>query len=416
MKLLHAADLHVDSPLRGLSRYEGAPAEQLRGATRRALENLVDLALAEEVTAVLLAGDVYDGDWPDYNTGLFFARQMGRLHDADIPVYLIAGNHDAQNSMTRTLTLSLPGNVHYFPTDRPDTAVDERRGLAVHGQGFARRDVRDNLAAHYPEPRSGLFNVGLLHTALSGREGHEPYAPCSVDQLVDHGYEYWALGHVHQRRVEYDADVKVVFPGNIQGRHANEAGAKGCTLVTVDGRHRVADLRHHDLDTAARWHDLRVDVRAARDLPDVFRAVTEQLDKELAADTEPDRVHAVRVTVEGPTDAHEQLHRDQESLLHELRSHAAQRADTWVEKLRVKTSPPEEHLDAAHADELVRDLRQTAQRLGTSPREVSEIVESAELLAKLPPRVRDELRDPSLQRDLLAEAVELLAAELGSPR
>lgn len=413
MKLLHAADLHIDSPLRGLSRYEGAPADQLRGATRQALENLVTLALEEEVTAVLLAGDIYDGDWPDYNTGLFFTRQMTRLCDAGIPVYLIAGNHDAANLMTRTLTASLPKNVHYFPTERPATVVDEQRGLAVHGQGFAQREVRANLAEHYPAPRSGLFNVGLLHTALTGREGHEPYAPCRIDQLVDHGYEYWALGHVHQRQVEYDADVKVVFPGNIQGRNVREAGPKGCTLVTVDDRHRVTGLRHHDLDTAARWHELRVDVRSARDVSDVLTLVSEQLDKELAGDTEPNRVHAVRVVVEGPTDAHEQLHRDHEKLLNELRAIAAQRPDTWLEKLRVKTSPPEERLDAAHTDELVGELWRTAARLSASPEQLTEVIASAELLGKLPLQLREELSDPQRQRDLLAEAVELLAAELG---
>ncbi|GAA3975200.1 DNA repair exonuclease [Thermobifida alba] len=416
MKLLHAADLHVDSPLRGLSRYEGAPAEQLRGATRRALENLVDLALAEEVTAVLLAGDVYDGDWPDYNTGLFFTRQMGRLRAADIPVYLIAGNHDAQNSMTRTLTLSLPENVHYFPTDRPDTVVDEQRGLAVHGQGFARYDITDNLAVHYPPPVSGLFNVGLLHTALGGREGHERYAPCSLDDLVDRGYEYWALGHVHQRRVEYDADVKVVFPGNVQGRHAREAGPKGCTLVTVDDRHRVTGLRHHDLDTAARWHELRVDVRGARDLTDVFGLVAEQLGKTLDSDTEPDRVHAVRVVAEGPTDAHEALHRDHETLLNELRSLAAQRADTWVEKLRLETSPPEERSPADHLDDLGGTLRRVGEQLGGDPALLREVVEGSGVLARLPDELRRELRDPERQRALAAEAVELLLARLEDAR
>ena len=69
MKFVHAADIHLDSPLRGLERYEGAPVDELRGATRRAFENLVDLAIEDEVAFVLLAGDLYDGDWKDYNTG-----------------------------------------------------------------------------------------------------------------------------------------------------------------------------------------------------------------------------------------------------------------------------------------------------------------------------------------------------------
>ncbi len=190
MKLLHAADLHIDSPLRGLASYEGSPAEELRTASRRALENLVALATSESVDAVLFAGDVYDGDWPDYQTGLFFARQMSLLREAGIPAYLVYGNHDAQNRMTRRLRL--PDNVRVLETEGPETIRDEDLGLAVHGQGFGHRDVTDNLALAYPDPCAGLFNVGLLHTALTGREGHDTYAPCTVEHLTGKGYDYWA--------------------------------------------------------------------------------------------------------------------------------------------------------------------------------------------------------------------------------
>ncbi|NUU22496.1 MAG: DNA repair exonuclease, partial [Streptomycetaceae bacterium] len=179
MKLLHAADLHIDSPLRGLSRYPGAPAEEFRSAVRRALENLVDLAVHEGVDAVLLAGDVYDGDWKDYRTGLFFGAQMQRLREADIRVCMVAGNHDAQSKITKELRL--PENVHRFSTAQPETKEYEDLGLAVHGQGFAERDVTDNLALAYPKARDGCLNIGLLHTALEGADGHDTYAPCRVD-------------------------------------------------------------------------------------------------------------------------------------------------------------------------------------------------------------------------------------------
>jgi DNA repair exonuclease SbcCD nuclease subunit len=163
VKLLHAADLHIDSPLRGLSAYEGAPEEELRTASRRALENLVTLATAESVDTVLLAGDIYDGDWLDYQTGLFFANQMSKLREAGIPVYLISGNHDAQSAITRRLRL--PENVHTLDTSGPQTIHNEELGLAVHGQGFAQRDITDNLALTYPDPCGDLFNVGVTFGA-----------------------------------------------------------------------------------------------------------------------------------------------------------------------------------------------------------------------------------------------------------
>src|SRR5262249_31013699 len=96
-KFLHAADIHLDSPQKGLDRYEGAPVAECRAATRRALENLVDLAIAEKVAFVLVVGDLYDGDWTDYNTGLFFGKVISRLRESGIPVTMIRGNHDAAN-------------------------------------------------------------------------------------------------------------------------------------------------------------------------------------------------------------------------------------------------------------------------------------------------------------------------------
>lgn len=244
-KFLHAADIHLDSPLLRLDVYEGAPAADIRGATRRAFENLVQTALAETVDFVLLAGDVYDGNWKDYNTGLHFASRLARLREAGIPVLLAAGNHDAASSISRSLRL--PDSVRVFPHDRPATVVLEPVNVAVHGQGFGTPAVRVDLSRGYPPPVPGCFNVGLLHTAVNGREGHEPYAPCTLAALREKGYDYWALGHVHQHEVLSEAPL-VVFPGNTQGRHARETGPKECVLVTVDDADRTAvDFRPLDI-------------------------------------------------------------------------------------------------------------------------------------------------------------------------
>jgi exonuclease SbcD len=150
MKFVHAADLHLDSPLAGLSKYEGAPVEQIRGATRRALENLVKLCLTEQVKLLLIAGDLYDGDWRDYSTGLFFAKQMATLRAANVRVVWIRGNHDAASKLTAHL--NLPDNVRELSHKKPDSFVLEDLGVAVHGQGFDTREVTTDLSLRYPEP------------------------------------------------------------------------------------------------------------------------------------------------------------------------------------------------------------------------------------------------------------------------
>ena len=144
MKFVHAADLHLDSPLAGLSKYEGAPVEQIRGATRRALENLVKLCLSEQVELLLIAGDLYDGDWRDYSTGLFFAKQMAALRAGNVRVVWIRGNHDAASKLTAHL--SLPDNVRELSHKKPESFVLEQLGVAVHGQGFDTREETSDLS------------------------------------------------------------------------------------------------------------------------------------------------------------------------------------------------------------------------------------------------------------------------------
>ncbi|HVV18891.1 MAG TPA: DNA repair exonuclease, partial [Pseudonocardiaceae bacterium] len=254
MRLVHAADIHLDSPLRGLTRLaDDDVADQVRQASRRALENLVRLTVEERADALVLAGDIYDGDWPDYATGRFFAQQMGFLHDHGIPVFMAAGNHDAESEISRALTL--PPNVTVLSTDAPQTV--ERDGFAVHGQGFPTRAVTENLVLAYPRRVPGLVNIGVLHTAVTGAEGHATYAPCSPDDLARTEYDYFALGHVHEHRVVNDGPRVAAFSGNLQGRHPRETGPKGALVVDVEPD-EPAVLRHMPLDVA-RWADVDVD-------------------------------------------------------------------------------------------------------------------------------------------------------------
>ena len=329
---LHAADLHLDSPLRGLG--ADAPAARIRDATRQALTNLVQLALHEQVQFVLLAGDLYDGDWKDWRTGYFLVSQLSALKRAGIAVVAISGNHDAEALLTKQLTF--PGTM--LAPRRPAT-VHPIPGVAVHGQSFASRAVTENLALGYPKPMADHFNIGLLHTACGSTE-HDNYAPCTPAQLRGHGYDYWALGHVHER-AELSRDPWIVFPGNIQGRHVRETGSKGASLVHVR-QGRVASVAHHALDVL-RWCRLEVDVTGAADLVAVQNRVATLLD---TAVTEAEgRFLAARIVLEGATPAHATLVGNPQRSLAAIRSAATDAAgpDTlWVEDVRVRTTPPAE--------------------------------------------------------------------------
>ncbi len=230
-RFLHAADIHLDSPLRGLDGHDEDIARRIRTAPREAFEKLIAVAIREAVDFVVIAGDLYDGDWKDYRTGLFFARQMGRLNAHGIPAFLLYGNHDAESRITKRL--ELPPNLRVFQSRRAQTFILDGFGVALHGQSFPERAVTRNLVPDYPSPRRGMFNIGVLHTGLGGMDGHDDYAPCTLADLTAKGYDYWALGHVHRRQVLHERPW-VVFPGNLQGRHLRETGPKGAVLVSVE--------------------------------------------------------------------------------------------------------------------------------------------------------------------------------------
>ncbi len=407
-RFLHAADLHIDSPLRGLEDDPGAPAELIRNATRRAFGNLVDMALEEDVAFVLIAGDVYDGDWPDYRTGHFFMNQVLRLTRAGKRVFVIHGNHDAANRMTQSLRA--PEGMTVFATKRAHTHRLEEFGVAIHGQSFAEQRTTANLAQGYPAAVPGWLNIGMLHTA-AGRGGHENYAPCTPQELAERGYDYWALGHVHTREILSTAPW-IVFPGNLQGRHANEVGEKGASLVSVaDGR--ITGVEHRVLD-AFRWAHVAVDLTGHASEDAALATVQAALTGALAA--AGDRHLAARVLLEGATPLHGGFAADapalRERVLHEARQVDPHRL--WIEAVRLRTRPVVD----------LGALRGRGDALGLLVEQIETLAEAppadllgsfaADLLSKLPAGLLAEdhpLRDPA-GAEIMARARDLLLAAL----
>ena len=347
-KFIHAADIHLDSPLVGLSQHEEAPAEAIRVATRTALTRLIDYAISQQVAFLVIAGDLYDGDWKDFGTGISFNHEMRKLESANIPVYLIYGNHDAESRVTKSLTL--PSNVHVFPTKNPDTFQHPTLPVSLHGQGFATPAVTENLASNYPEPVGEHYNIGLLHTNLGDADGHGNYAPSNLSQLVGHGYHYWALGHIHQRKIHH-ANPHVVYSGNTQGRHINETGGKGCYLVTVNDELETEHCHFQELDSV-RWDNVEIDCSGLTDEHQVLTTVRDRINK--ALNDVGGRLLAIRLTLTGHTTLHESLHAEHTRLTAEARNIAIEidHESIWLEGLRLKTQSLLDPKELAEQDDL----------------------------------------------------------------
>ena len=393
-RFIHTADIHLDSPLKGLAGQEGSAAARIRTATREAFESLVDQALREKVAFVIIAGDLYDGDWRDYQTGLFFIRQMGRLAAAGVPVFLLYGNHDAESQITRRL--ALPENVRAFPGQKPETFQLKDLGVSLHGQSFRQRDIADNLVPAYPEPIAGMFNIGVLHTGLGGMGGHANYAPCTLADLVNKGYDYWALGHVHQASILHDRP-HVIFPGNLQGRHIRETGPKGFYLVTVeDGELTEALSVPSDV---VRWVQLYVRLDGCAGMAEAVDRVRAAIENAVACDADG-RLLACRIEMTGHTDIHDNLLASTGHLLAEARGAALGLGEetAWVERIVIATRPV---LDTA-------TLRAREDALGELQRMLEDASEDAalhqqleadigELVRKLPHEIRTDSEDAVLK-------------------
>ncbi|HYD95295.1 MAG TPA: DNA repair exonuclease [Noviherbaspirillum sp.] len=363
MRFIHAADIHLDSPLTGLSAYPDAPAQALRSSTRDAFTNLINEAIDLQVDFVVIAGDLYDGGWKDHNTGIFFCREMGRLKKAGIDAYIKFGNHDAESEMTRKLIL--PDNVHTFESRKAHTFVIDGLKVALHGRSFKDAATTENLVQGYPDPLPGMFNIGVLHTALGVHATHANYAPCTIDELYAKGYQYWALGHVHEYQI-WQGPSTIVFPGNLQGRHIRETGPRGAVLVTADetGVQKVERL----FVDVLRWHSVNVDAAGCGCLADVVHAVNKELESVVAGNP-PNMPAAVRITITGKTPVHGELFGMEAQLRAEVLALAAAigAERLWIEKVKTSTAPVDGP-DAIRArGDALADLQEFFEQAQTDP-------------------------------------------------
>jgi DNA repair exonuclease SbcCD nuclease subunit len=356
-RFVHTADIHLDSPLRSLALRNLDLAELIGDASRQALISIVDLCLSELVDALVIAGDLYDGDQTSMKTARFLAAQMARLNQAGIRVLKIRGNHDALSRISKQLVF--PDTVTIF-TGRPQSIPLTAGGLDVmfHGLSFANPKAPESLLPKYPAAREGAFNIGIMHTSLAGSPGHDVYAPCSVADLHGHGFDYWALGHIHVRQVHPGAST-VVMPGMPQGRDINEAGQKSVTLVTIrDDRSIEIEER---LTSVAQFERLSVDVTGTVEWSEAVARVRSSLETLRAS--VPSRHAVVRLALTGSSSLSWALIRDKDLLLAEAEQAAELVGDTWVEKLELDLTQPQAEAPEGTADpifELAASMRDDA--------------------------------------------------------
>lgn len=406
MRFVHAADIHLGSPLGGLDLRDDAPKEEIRAAPRRAFERLIGYCTSEEVDLLLIAGDLFDGR-ADVDTQIFVERQLRLLSDGGVRCVLLRGNHDAASK--GGLQLRLPEGAHELSVTQAETIRLPELGVAVHGRGFADQHVSESIVDTYPAADPDLFNIGMLHTSATGTGDHEVYAPCTLAQLTGKGYGYWALGHVHKREL-LATEPPVLFCGNLQGRHPKETGAKGATLVTLEGGAIVEEPRHVDFDVL-RWHTITIELDDADDESAVLTALEREIAQVLASGTK-DMQHAVRIELTGRTQVHREM-ADAPATWHERIQQVvaeAGRDRMWPERVRISTSPPLPAIETLRKrEDMVGELARELAELATTTTMPAALETSLKALeAKIPAALlegEDSLVVPGLSTDVELDAL-----------
>ena len=336
-KFIHCSDLHIDSPFKGFSSMGHPLAEVLRKSTYQAFQNIVELALKEKVEAVLIAGDIYDGSDKSLEAQLKFRRGLQELSDAGIDTFIVNGNHDPLDSWSASL--DWPERVHMFSGTQVECIPVKRNGIVkahIHGISYPKRDVRENLAQKFSRGNAEGFAIGLLHCNVGHQSGHDNYAPCSMDDLISSGMDYWALGHIHRFQVLRKSSPAIVYSGNSQARHRREAGEKGCCLVTLN--ESATPLVEFIPNDAVRYIQEEVDLVGVISLEEVIHAV--RLKCESLADKNKERDIFLDLLLNGRTQVHFELQREDsiKELQAEIRTYFQGRTPSIWLNLKVNTA------------------------------------------------------------------------------
>ncbi|WP_160647999.1 metallophosphoesterase family protein [Chengkuizengella marina] len=381
-RFIHAADLHLDSPFKG---YMNIPSEEItsyiKNSTFIALQAMVDLAIREKVQFIVLSGDIFDLADRSLRAQIRFQKEMLKLGEYNIQVFIIHGNHDPEDGSRADL--QWPDHIHFFPSNQvemiPAYDTNGQEIAHIYGISYPTKSVTSNLTKKFNITDVNQYNIALLHTNLDGNPNHDNYAPSQKEDLLQLAVNYWALGHIHSRQIVHE-NPHIVYPGNIQGRSVRELGERGCYIIDVDET-KATRLTFVSLE-AVRWIHHKIKITDLKNEQDLKNIIDKQL-KILEEDKEY-KPTIVRFTFEGHGPLHHFLNENiniKELLLeyqeYTIESLKSDQFFVWIESFKVNTSPEisrDQYMDDSH---YLGDLLRISQHLLNDSKELQDFKEEA---------------------------------------
>ncbi|MDO9537653.1 MAG: DNA repair exonuclease [Thermoplasmata archaeon] len=384
-KFIHAADLHLDSPFKGISEIDPAIQQELAEATFKSFDKIIELCIEEKVDFLLIAGDVYDSQDKSLRAQLRFIDGLERLSDRGIHTYLVHGNHDPSSGWASSL--KIPDLVHVFTGKKVHKDIFQRDGenlAKIYGYSYSRRDIMESVIPEFEEKviESPQYTIGLLHCCLGTATGHEPYAPCLIGDLTKLPINYWALGHVHNKQV-INENPAIVYPGNIQGRHIRENGEKGVFLIEVDDSHNTTihfqsteniiwDTREISIDKCKTFQELRKEINTF---------ITELRSK---SDGKP-AICRIYLTGRGSLNKDLMKQSNVDDLVTDIREcEKTESPFVWIEDIKIQTSSPIDREKLKESEDFIGQLVRMYDTLYENDAERQEIIDAVQLLFESP--------------------------------
>ncbi len=339
VKFVHTADLHLDTPFKGLSNWDNQLASKLKDATLKSFYNIIDLCIQEKVDFLIIAGDIFDSEIKSLAAHLAFYNALKKLSDNNIATYIVCGNHDPLSSLADFK--ELPDNVFLFNSSKAgkETFYKDGKALAdIYGISFENKIVKKNLAKTFQlEDGHSPFSIAVMHGTIGNPGPHENYAPFTKDDVINKGFDYWALGHIHKKEIIRQSMPAIVYPGNPQGRDFGETGAKGCCLV------EISDTKEPRIDfiptQLLRFEEATINIEGVNTIELVYQKIESIND--YINDYDEKTGYIIRLTLTGKTSLHTKLNKDEEieELLEYLNQGLSLSGYTRIDTIKVKTQP-----------------------------------------------------------------------------
>lgn len=413
VRFIHTADLHLDTPFRGLTSWNQELAGKLKDSTFHSFHKIIDLCIKENVDFLIISGDIFDSQNKSLAAQLKFVSELRRLSDKGIATYFNCGNHDPLISWIGTI--QLPEHVYRFDDTQTGcfTYYKNKEPLAdIHGISYSSNAVRKNLAADFklsdhPSP----FSFAVLHGTVGAPGPHANYAPFKIKDVINKGFDYWALGHIHKKQVVRDSQPAIVYPGNPQGRDFGETGIKGCYLVEIDKE------KHPSIDFIPtqfiRFEEVYINLSGEQDigkLPDKINKSIHNIQNYNEKDS-----YILRVNLSGRTTLHNKIvrHEEREQLIDYFNEgQLNQNHFIWIDQITTSTYPDIDIEQIGKGADFTAEILKVFDKYENDKRQVMQMIRDLE--AEFSYQAKKEIKELTMseQAEVLEKAKWMLLDQL----